>query len=142
MVQCQMETPLVPLSYCQGWRLGQGLARNRLVGGFPGKASDSQLAATFGQYLLVAPFKPGLWGNIGDPTVQAHRIVFLHKAGHDAPGIFEVERRLGSDAFPVDSLVPAFDLAVALWVEGRYPLGYGRRAVCARGSSRKGAHSP
>jgi hypothetical protein len=46
--------------------------------------------------------------NTGNPTV-----------GHDPPGVLQGQGHLGTDAIALEGLVPAFDLAVGLWVVGR-----------------------
>ena len=89
------------------------------MAGLPGKACDSQLAAALSQDLLVASLKTGLRGHIGDPAVQAHRVVLVHELGHDTASVLKVEWRLVTDALAFDGLVPAFDFAIALWVERR-----------------------
>ena len=114
-----METPPVPLSYCHGGRLARFLGRNGSGSGLPGKACDRQLTATLSQDLLVASLKTGLRGHIGDPAVQAHRVVLAHELGHDAASVLKAEWRLGADALAFDGLVPALDFAIALRVERR-----------------------
>lgn len=80
-----------------------------------------QFLITRRENLFVAALQFVFGGHESDLAVQAHLVVVRHELACDAPGVIERQRRSRSDAFGLERLVPALDLAVALRVMGRGP---------------------
>src|SRR5262249_32002490 len=83
---------------------------------FPGLL---EFAVPLGPDGLLPALQLGLGRDVADGAVQTHRVVLLHVARHDAPGVLHGQGRLRADAIPLDGPVPALDLAVALRVVRR-----------------------
>ena len=58
-------------------------------------------------------------GDVTDGTVQTRDIVVPDEVGDDALCIGQAQRRFGTNTLPLDGLIPALQLAVALRVERR-----------------------
>ena len=59
------------------------------------------------------------WRDVTNAVMKAYGNVLVDEPGHNAGGICQVKWHFGPDAPALDRLLPAFDLAVALWIEGR-----------------------
>jgi len=91
-----------------------------------GVLSLSHLLALFpclGEFLIalqedvaVAAVELGFGGDVFDGAVKADIVVIGDEIGDEAFGIVEGERHHGADALAFESLVPTFDLAVALGI--------------------------
>jgi len=55
-------------------------------------------------------------GNVIDGAVQTAMVVIVHVAGHQALRIIDILWRSGSDTLAFQALVPALQLAIALWI--------------------------
>ena len=82
-------------------------------------AGLGQFAVACVEDLLVAAFELVLGRDVADGAVQADGVVMVDVIGHDAAGVVERQRHLDADAFALEGLVPAFDLAVGLRIVGR-----------------------
>src|SRR5579863_2191489 len=80
-----------------------------LSGGF-------QLAVAFRVDLMLTPRQHVLRRDVASSTVQADVVVTLHVALDQTPRIFQRQRRSRTNALALQRLVPAFDLAVRLWI--------------------------
>src|SRR6516162_5129731 len=54
------------------------------------------------------------WGDIGDRTMQTHRVVMIHELGDQPPSVLQAQRRLDPNALSFQGLEPPLHLAVAL----------------------------
>ena len=86
---------------------------------FPPFAGGFEFAVAGGEDLLLPSLELVLGGDVAEGTVQADGVVVFHKAGHDALGVLQGQRRTRADAVLLEDTMPAFDLAVALRVVGR-----------------------
>src|SRR3990172_8708610 len=105
---------------------GRTVARNlrRLPGGretatltFP--PSGFELAIALGPDFLLAAFEHGLGRDVAQGAVQPDGVVMLDVTRDQAAGILERKRATRTKAFGFEGLMPAFDLAVRLRIEGR-----------------------
>ena len=68
---------------------------------------------------LGTAFELVLRSQVADRAVQPHVVVFADIVGNQATGISERDGALRADAFALERLVPALQLAVALGAEWR-----------------------
>src|SRR5215472_3475586 len=74
------------------------------------------LSVTFSMNLMLASVEHVLRSDVTDGTVQTDVVVMLYIEPHQTQRIIQRKRSSGSDAFAFERLVPAFDLAVRLWI--------------------------
>src|SRR6202795_749632 len=75
-----------------------------------------QLPIPLGLNLLLVPGEHVLRRDVAGGTVQADVVVMLHVVLDQTPRIFQRQRRSRPNALAFQRLVPAFDLAVRLWI--------------------------
>src|SRR5229473_772436 len=76
-------------------------------------AGSMDLSLTSGEHILR--------GHVTDRAMQAHGVVVIHVALNQAPGILQGQRCQWPDTLAFKRLVPAFELAIRLWVKRRGP---------------------
>ena len=86
---------------------------------FAAFAGLSQFAVALVKDLLVTAVEFGLGRDVADGAMQTDVVVMGDVIRHDPSGIVEREGHQDTDAFALDGLVPAFDLAVGLGIVGR-----------------------
>ena len=77
----------------------------------PASLSAAQMASATGQLFR--------WRDVGDRTMQPHRVVVGHELGDQPPSVLQAQRGLNSYAPSFQGLEPPLDLAVALGIEWR-----------------------
>jgi hypothetical protein len=81
---------------------------------FPPFSCSFEFAVAGGQNLLVTALQLILRRDVTDGRMQTNCVVVFDKLGHDSSGVFQGQRRSGTNAFFLEDAMPAFDLAVPL----------------------------
>ena len=89
-----------------------------LPAGYPGLA---QFAPPLGEDGRRPAFHLVDRGEVAEGAMQPDGVVVIHITADQVAGIRQGDRRPGSETFPLNRLMPAFDLAVALRIIGRCP---------------------
>jgi len=84
-----------------------------------------QFAVPLGEDHWLTAFQFVFGGHVPDRTVQTHRVVMPHVAGHEAPPILQPQRRPRPDALALERPV----LPQAYWLRKNAPdaLGHGKK---------------
>src|SRR5258707_10515217 len=77
-----------------------------------------QFAIAGGEDFFLSAFEFVLGGEVTDGAVQTDLIVMTHEIGDQSAGVVERQGHLDAEAVAFEGFVPAFDLAVALWIIG------------------------
>ena len=83
---------------------------------FPPFSCFCKFAISFLKYVFVVAFQTILRSDITDGAVEAFIVVTVDESGSDTSCVFDVQRRLGPDAFGLERLMKPFLFAVALRV--------------------------
>ena len=115
--------PRVALSSAQVFSVylaGLWLGKFLLLGlGSPPGVGRRQLLSPRGPDGLRATGQLLRWRDVGDRTMQPHRVVVGHELGDQPPSVLQAQRGLNSYAPSFQGLEPPLDLAVALGIEWR-----------------------
>jgi hypothetical protein len=86
---------------------------------FPPFACGFELSVPLGKDLPVTSLKFRLGRDVADGRMQAKGVVVFDEPADDAACIVQTQGRTRADALFLEDAMPAFDLAVALWVVRR-----------------------